>query len=127
MSKQRKSREAFTDEHAHGKHGKFDSDNYNTSSGNLSSLLELIGTGEQNAIHQGELARITGMSSREITMQIEQLRRSGAVILSSHNGYFKPETMLELTEYVNRERSRARNILTTLRTAEEYKRKAENL
>ena len=126
MSKQRKSREAFTDEHTHS-HSKFDSDDYNTSSGNLSSLLELIGTGEQNAIHQGELVRITGMPSREITMQIEQLRRSGAVILSSHNGYFKPETMLELTEYINRERSRARNILKTLRTAEEYRRKAENL
>lgn len=130
MSKQRKSREAF-EERTHGQDDKFNCNNYNTQSGNSSSrkihteIFDLIGTGEQNAIHQKELVKLTGLSAREITISIEYLRRSGKVILSSCNGYFKPETLAEVAAHINRERSRASNILKTLETVEEYKRRNE--
>ena len=88
-------------------------------------IYNLLGTGEKNAIHQKELVNMTGLSSREITQCLESARRSGKVIISSHKGYYKPETVAEVDAYIKRENSRARNILKTLRTAEEYKRKAE--
>ena len=133
MSKQRKSREAFEEKRTHGQQetNYFGCNNYNTQSGNSSSrkihteIYDLLGTGEQNAKHQKDLVRLTGLSVREITISIEFLRRSGKVILSSCNGYFKPETMEEVNAHICRERSRANNILKTLETVEEYKRKAE--
>ena len=88
-------------------------------------ILHYIGVGENNAIHAGELAKLTRAGIREISFCIEELRRNGEVILSSSNGYFKPETMAEVNAHINRERSRASNILKTLKTVEEYKRKAE--
>ncbi len=135
MNKQRKSREAFEEKHTHGKQSTehFDCNNYTTDKGTLSNkkihteIYGLIGTGEQNAIHQKELVKLTGLSVREITISIEYLRRSGKVILSSCNGYFKPETMAEVNAHINRERSRAKNILKTLETVEEYKKKVERL
>lgn len=126
MSKQRKSREAFEEKRTHGQDDCYS--DYTTQSSNSSSrkihkeIFNLIGTGEQNAIHQKELVKLTGLSVREITISIEYLRRSGRVILSSCNGYYRPETIAEVDAYINRERSRAKNILETLRTAEEYKR-----
>ena len=133
MSKQRKSREAF-EERTHGQQETdyFDCNNYTTQSSNSSSskkihteIFDLLGTGEQNAIHQKDLVKRTGVSARDITLSIEELRRSGKVILSSCNGYFKPETMAEVNAHINRERSRANNILKTLETVEEYKRRNE--
>lgn len=129
MSKQRKSREAFEEKRTHGQDDCFN--NYTTQSSNSSrnkihtEIFDLIGTGEQNAIHQKELVKLTGLAARDITYSIEYLRRSGKVILSSCNGYFKPETMAEVDAHINRERSRANNILKTLGTVEKYKRRNE--
>lgn len=91
-----------------------------------SGVLGLIGTGAKNAIHQSEIVKLTGLSSREVTITMESLRRSGEVIISSRWGYYKPETVEELTEYINRERNRARSILKTLQSAVKYKRQMEN-
>lgn len=132
MNKQKKSREAF-EERTHGqqKTDYFGCNNYSTQSGNSSSrkihteIYDLLGTGEQNAIHQKELVNLAGLAVRDITCSIEYLRRSGKVILSSCNGYFKPETMAEVNAHICRERSRANNILKTLETVEEYKRRNE--
>ena len=130
MSKQKKSREAF-EERTHGQQETGYCNNYTTQSSNSSrnkihtEIFDLIGTGEQNAIHQKDLVKLTGLAVRDITYSIEYLRRSGKVILSSCNGYFKPETMAEVNAHINRERSRANNILKTLETVEEYKRRNE--
>ncbi len=94
---------------------------------NAFKLINFIGTGEKNAIHSKDLAQLTGTSIRDVSFCIEELRRSGEVILSSVNGYFKPETLEEVNAHINRERSRATNILKTLETVEEYKRKAERI
>ncbi len=130
MSKQKKNREAFEEKRTHGiqKTRIASVNNYTTQSGNPSSrnihteIFDLLGVGEQNAIHQKDLVKLTGLSAREITYSIEYMRRSGKVILSSYNGYFKPDTISEVEAHINRERSRARNILKTLESAEEYKR-----
>lgn len=92
---------------------------------NSTDVLQYIGVGEKNAIHAQELASLTKSGVREISFCIEELRRGGEVILSSSSGYFKPETMLEVDAHIHRERSRASNILKTLKTVEEYKRKVE--
>lgn len=90
-----------------------------------SGVLALIGTGAKNAIHQSEIIKLTGLSSREVTIIMENLRRSGEVIISSCQGYYKPETVEELTDYINRERNRAKNILKTLQSAVDYKAKMQ--
>lgn len=83
------------------------------------TLLRLIGRGENNAIHLCELVSYAKMESREVRKCIEQIKRSGEVIISSVNGYFKPETAEELKKYINQETQRAKSIFFTLKSARE--------
>lgn len=84
----------------------------------MSFITEFIPTGEGNAISLAELCRITGMENRTLRAAIERERQNGAVICSSVNGYFFPDTLSELQEYVHRERSRSCSITRSLRAAE---------
>lgn len=81
------------------------------------TILGLISTGENNAIHLCELVSLTKMKNREVRKCIEQLKRNGEVIVSSVNGYFKPETVTELKKYINQETHRAKSIFYTLKSA----------
>lgn len=85
----------------------------------MSSITDLISTGEDNAVSLAELCQITGLESRALRLLIEAARRNGAVICSSVNGYFFPETLLELQEYVHRERARSKSITRSLKAAEQ--------
>lgn len=46
--------------------------------------------GEANALPMRELARLVGVSERQVRKIIERERRNGSMILSSDNGYFLP-------------------------------------
>lgn len=81
------------------------------------TILQLIGTGEENAIHLCELIKYTKLHNRELRKCIEQLRRSGEVIISGNNGYYKPETKEELKRYIRQETHRAKSIFFTLKSA----------
>lgn len=80
-------------------------------------ILSLIGAGEENAIHLSELVSITGLHNRELRKRIEQLRRSGTVIISSKKGYFRPLDNSEVSRYIKQEERRARSIFRTLKAA----------
>ncbi len=80
-------------------------------------ILSLIGAGEENAIHLSELVSITSLHNRELRKRIEQLRRSGTVIISSKKGYFRPLDNSEVGRYIKQEERRARSIFRTLKAA----------
>jgi|GEM_PF-1552892 hypothetical protein len=82
-----------------------------------STILSLIGTGKENAIHLQELISYTGLKNREVRKCIEFIRRSGIVILSGDFGYYFPSTSAELQEYIAQEQHRANSIHLTLQTA----------
>lgn len=99
--------------------------NNTTNGGDLSTdahanILNLIGTGEENAIHLDELMNLTGMGNRELRKCIETLRRSGAVIISNQNGYFQPLRPHEVERYVKQETGRAKSIFYTLKAARKW-------
>ena len=89
------------------------------------TILRLIGKGEENAIHLSELIQHTELYDREVRKCIEQLRRGGEVIISSTNGYFRPETPAELKRYINQETHRAKSIFYTLKNARQMMRQIE--
>lgn len=81
------------------------------------SLLALIPTGSNNAVHANVIAKSAGMTTRELRKNLEYLRRSGAVILSSVNGYYLPADPMEVTAYLKKEERRAKSIFRSLRSA----------
>lgn len=83
----------------------------------IRELLSLIGEGEENAVHARDLSRFFGLEEREIRRTVERLRRSGAVIASSQNGYYFPSDARELGEFVRKEERRAKSVFYTLRAA----------
>lgn len=89
------------------------------------TILQLIGTGEENAIHLCELIKHTKLHNRELRKCIEQLRRSGFVIISNPSGYFKPNTSIELERYINQETHRAKSIFYTLKNARQMMKQLE--
>lgn len=81
------------------------------------SIKAQLKTGEGEAISRSELAAFLNEDERIVRKAIEQLRRSGTVVCSSRYGYFYPENAAELTAYIRREESRARQTDSVLNSA----------
>ena len=93
------------------------------------SFLDLIPKGKDSARGCKELAAVTGMTEKQIRATVSRLRLEGAVICSSLDntggGYFLPETLEELREYIGIENARIRTAAEALRAAEnELKRRS---
>lgn len=82
-----------------------------------SDIISLIRSGEENALHLSELISLTGIDDRILRKHIETIRRNGVVIASNKNGYFYPETLREIDEYISQESSRISSSAVTLQTA----------
>lgn len=89
------------------------------------SILNNIGSGEENAIHLCELRTKTNLTGRKLRKCIENLRRSGTVIISSPKGYFRPKNRSEVEKYIRQETHRARAIFYTLKAARKYTERLE--
>ena len=81
--------------------------------------------GKQNATASQTLADLVGCKSvRELQEVIAEERAAGAVILSTctnGGGYFLPTgNRREVAEYIQTLRSRAKNTLVAIESAEEY-------
>lgn len=85
--------------------------------GQHTEVSGLLHTGERNAVTARDLAIITGLSIRDVTLQIAGERQAGAVILSSGKGYFLPSSEDEILHFVNAMNSRARNIYLAAQSA----------
>lgn len=65
----------------------------------LQLIADNISTGIDNATPSKYLRRISGLTERELRKCIEQMRRSGCVIISAPSGgYFKPEKLEEVSK-----------------------------
>jgi len=74
--------------------------------------------GEANALPMRELARLVGVSERQVRKIIECERRNGSMILSSDNGYFLPSPdceRYEICRYIHRADARMVTNRKTLR------------
>lgn len=106
---------------------------YNTNVSVLSNfepyctILNNIGSGEENAIHLTDLRIKTDLQDRELRKCIEDLRRSGTVITSSPKGYFKPQNRSEVDRYIRQETHRAKSIFYTLKHARELNKTFEEV
>lgn len=83
-----------------------------------SRLLDLIPSGEKNAISTKDLANLLNCHSREITLTMHFLRVKGAVICSCTKGFFKPENLEETRHFVATMRSRCKHIRAAAASAE---------
>ncbi len=81
-------------------------------------ILMFIKEGAENFVSLRDLISLTGLKDRELRRCIEEMRRSGIVIISGQNGgYYFPQDAGELSRYINRESKRARSLFYTLKTA----------
>ena len=57
----------------------------------MSTIVDLIGVGAENAISRAELAAQAGMSDRQMRAAVAQARENGELILNTQNGagYFR--------------------------------------
>jgi biotin operon repressor len=77
-------------------------------------LLSLIPIGQENAISQKSLARLTDSSLQEIRQWVENARLDGMIIASSQFGYYIPIDEEELVEYYVRTKRRLNTTRNTL-------------
>lgn len=86
-------------------------------------ILNLLPTGERNAISRRELMSITGYTDRRLRKQIAAERRAGALILSSPDrnggGYFRHEegNAAELRRFIVFMSNHGRSTFAVLKTA----------
>lgn len=103
------------------------SNKFNTNRLNVQGfLLE----GEANAMPMRELARLVGVSERQVRKIIERERRNGSMILSSDNGYFLPSPdceRYEIRRYIHRADARMVTNRKTIRVMKDRLKELEAL
>lgn len=103
------------------------SNKFNTNHLNVQGfLLE----GEANALPMRELARLVGVSERQMRKIIERERRNGSMILSSDNGYFLPSPdceRYEIRRYIHRADARMVTNRNTIRAMKDRLKELEAL
>ena len=86
--------------------------------------------GEDNALPMRELARLVGVSERQVRKIIERERGRGAMILSSDNGYFLPSPdceRYEIRRYIHRADARMVTNRKTIRVVKDRLKELEAL
>lgn len=86
-------------------------------------IMQALKTGENNAVSLADMCRVSGINNRATRQIIEDLRRSGVVIISSNKGYYLPETLEEVRHYINKESKRAKSIFYTIQSAKVLEKK----
>ena len=77
-------------------------------------IADFLHPGAENAVSRRDLIALTGMSDRELRLQIEAERRQGCPILSDNvHGYFLPGDQAERDRCVRSLRRRAKEIERT--------------
>lgn len=81
-------------------------------------IASLLGRGQEAALSQAELERITGLPRRTIRRMIEAERQALVPILSDENGYYMPDDEAEAARFISGMRRRAHEILNNARCVE---------
>jgi len=84
-------------------------------------LFPIIPLGRENAITSKDVRRIAGYKHvRDVTSKVSDLRKAGYLICNAVKnpmGYFRPEHMHDVREFVNQMDSRRREINASTRSA----------
>lgn len=94
-------------------------DNTRRGGGQAGGIASLLMTGSENGLHLRDLVRLTGLTEREVRLQIHAERRQGVPILSDNaSGYFLPGSQQECEACVQSLRHRAKEILAAAEAIE---------
>lgn len=92
-------------------------------------IYELLGTGKENAKTTEELMKVCGFKhKRDLMYQIARERESGCLICSvtsGSGGFYIPDSIEELREFVCSMESRGKSIFRVLKTARAKLKEAE--
>lgn len=84
------------------------------------NLYDCIPQGKENAITATEMAKLFECTERDITRQINALRKSGKIICSCESGYFLPIDDYDIKKFVRQMKSRITDITKATKSAEDY-------
>jgi len=80
-------------------------------------VLQYLRYGRDNAVVGRDLREKTGLPDRVLRKTLEDIRRSGQVVISDTSGYYLPATLAEVQGYIQQEEHRARSTFFTLQSA----------
>ena len=80
-----------------------------------SRISDFISVGRKNAIPLIELSAKTNLSERAVQKEILESRLRGELIISCDEGYYFPEELTDLREYVIRRRASMKTAAAALR------------
>lgn len=66
----------------------------------MSKISDFLLTGRKNAISMTDLSHVADIPERSVRLEILQARIAGELICSCEQGYFLPETVDDIREYV---------------------------
>lgn len=84
------------------------------------NIISYLHIGEENAVTGKELCKLLGLTYRELTFQIRELRIKGEVICSSGVGYWLPSNVDEVRHFCRHMTSRQNEIERAKQSAQKY-------
>ena len=84
-------------------------------------LTDYLSVGEQNAITCKQLSKYLGLSERDITIQINALRKKGELICSNtQSGFWLPADARDIEQFVRQMQGRIKDMQRAMKPAIEY-------
>lgn len=83
-------------------------------------LINLLPIGKENSISRKRLANELGLTERDTSRRVHDLRAAGFIILSGSQGYYIASDKAEVKEFYVTMRKRAVSLLSVLKTTRKY-------
>ena len=84
-------------------------------------LTDYLSVGEENAITCKQLSKYLGLSERDITIQINALRKKGELICSNtQSGFWLPADDRDIEQFVRQMQGRIKDMQKAMKPAVEY-------
>ena len=84
-------------------------------------LTDYLSVGEENAITCKQLSKYLGLSERDITIQINALRKKGELICSNtQSGFWLPADDRDIEQFVRGMQGRIKDMQKAMKPAVEY-------
>ena len=84
-------------------------------------LTDYLSVGEENAITCKQLSKYLGLSERDITIQINALRKKGELICSNtQSGFWLPADDRDIEQFVRQMQGRIKDMQRAMKPAIEY-------
>ena len=84
-------------------------------------LTDYLSVGEENAITCKQLSKYLGLSERDITIQINALRKKGELICSNtQSGFWLPADDRDVAEFIRQMKGRIKDMQRATKPAIEY-------